>query len=51
MSLSGTSLPRSLWSGFEVSAAQSSGECPGASMTFREGLDGGGIVGEGAMEE
>ena len=51
MKLSGTSLPRSLWFGFEVNAAQSSGECPGSSTTFREGFDGGGISDEGAMEE
>ena len=52
MKLSGTSFPRSLWFGFEVNAAQSSGEWPGASITFREGLEeGGGIGDEGAMEE
>lgn len=51
MKLSGTSLPRSLWFEFEVNAVQSSGQCPGASTTFREGLDGGGISDEGAREE
>lgn len=51
MNLSGTSLPRSLCFGFEVNIAQSSGECPGASTTFREGLDEGGLSDEGAMEE
>lgn len=34
-----------------MSAAQSSGECPGARTTFREGLDDGGLSDEGAMEE
>lgn len=34
------SLPRSVCFGFEVSTAQSSGEWPGASMTFFDGLDG-----------
>ena len=32
-------------------AAQSSGECPGASTTLREGFGGGGISDEGAMDE
>ena len=34
-----------------MSAAQSSGECPGARTTFREGLDGGGLSDEGAIDE
>jgi len=50
MKLSGTSLPRNLLLGFDVSIAQSSGECPGASMTFLEGLDEEGASDEGAME-
>lgn len=49
--LSGTSLPRSLWFGFDVNVAQSRGECPGARTTFRDALLGGGISDEGAMDE
>ena len=51
MRFSGTSLPRSRLFGFEVSAAQSSGEWPGSRMIFREARLPGGMIEEvGAID-